>query len=265
MQHDQVGLPVGATGALQRAEVEILAGQRLAAGGIDARQRAQLDGQQASQGGGIDRVLEGQADGVEIGDPLGLVLRRGLHRFGQQGHQRCRAVAGSDGDAAEWCPWLGRAKLEHARTEPAPRARLRRGQGDDALRMILGAGLGRAGVRGEEHRHRVPAAQEVIRHDQDTIGALHLVERWWRVLGVGEAGNQEERYQAEERAEPRARQDKAGPGNSFLPLPLREGVGGRGRAARTSVGTLAPTPPPNPFPQGEGRVSTTPTPSSRRR
>jgi general secretion pathway protein H len=39
---------------------------------------------------------------------------------------------------------------------------------------------------------------------------------------------------------------------NLLPLPLREGVGGRGSAARDFASVLATTPPPNPLPQGEG-------------
>jgi hypothetical protein len=42
---------------------------------------------------------------------------------------------------------------------------------------------------------------------------------------------------------------KAGSARKTLPLPLREGVGGRGEAAQV-VGFLGA--PPNPLPQGEG-------------
>jgi hypothetical protein len=40
--------------------------------------------------------------------------------------------------------------------------------------------------------------------------------------------------------------------NRLLPLPLREGVGGRGAYSR--VCSAVRTPPPNPLPQGEGEV-----------
>ncbi len=43
----------------------------------------------------------------------------------------------------------------------------------------------------------------------------------------------------------------AGKVKSLLPLPLREGVGGRGRSARNVRATLVPPPPPNPHPQDE--------------
>jgi hypothetical protein len=57
--------------------------------------------------------------------------------------------------------------------------------------VVLRTGLGGAGIRGEKHRHRVPAAQEVVRHHERAVGALHLVERGWQVLGVRQAGKEQ--------------------------------------------------------------------------
>jgi protein ImuB len=68
----------------------------------------------------------------------------------------------------------------------------------------------------------------------DTPGAAHAVARYGEKVGKsGKSG-------------------KSGKIKKILPLPLREGVGGRGFEARTSGTDLAPTPPPSPLPQGEG-------------
>ena len=79
-------------------------------------------------------------------------------------------------NSAQWSPRLGRTELQHPRPQPAPGAGLRRGQGDKTLRMVFRTGLRRAGVGRKEHGDRVPAPQEMVRHHQRPIRALHLIE-----------------------------------------------------------------------------------------
>jgi hypothetical protein len=61
---------------------------------------------------------------------------------------------------------------------------------------VAGPGVGR-----EEHGHRVPAAQEVVRDEEGSVGALHVVEWWWDGVGLSEVG-QEPEGQQDEQGEP---------------------------------------------------------------
>ncbi len=197
VQHDEIGLPVGAVAPFQRANVEIGAGQRLPAGRVDAGQWTQLDGQQPRQRRPVHRLGEGEADRVEAGDAFRLVFGRGRHRLGQQRHQGGAAAGGADRDRAQRRPRLGGAELQHARPEPLPRPRLRRLHGDEAGGRVLGCRLRRAGVGGEEHRHRVPRAQEPVRHHQRAIRPLRLAGRR-RGAGGWNTQQQGQQQQADE-------------------------------------------------------------------
>ena len=183
VQHDQVGLLVRARGALHRADGEILRGQHLRQRlrRRDTGLRPQFDGQQPGQGALIDRLVEGQRDGVEIGAAVGVVAGGGLQRHRQQRHQRRRGPADGEGNPLQRLPRLGRAELQRARPQPLPGTRLGGGKGQQMLRRIFRPALGRTGIGREQHGHRVPAAQEAIRHHLRPVGPLQPVERRLRV------------------------------------------------------------------------------------
>ena len=122
-----------------------------------------------------------------------------------------------------------------------------RGAAPAGVRRRAGAGPDRAaGIRpaaggADRGRGAARAAGRAYRHGRRTVGRTRAV------AAAGGMGRGVAR-----------RGLNGGDCNKLLPLPLREGVGGRGRAG--GPGTYRMTPPPNPLPQGEGEYSSSPPP-----